>query len=334
MTDTHEGRAPEARSTTGDARQRNMIGRSAAFAEVERQIQRIAGTCAPVLIEGETGCGKELAARAIHYLSLRCNRPFVPVNCGAVAENLIESELFGHARGAFTDARTARTGLVAQAHLGTLFLDEIDALSTRAQVAMLRFLQDQRYRPVGQSTELACDTRILAASNRPLEPLAERGEFRKDLLYRLNVVVLRIPPLRERREDIELLARHFFERYCRQYGFEDRRLHRDTLAWMEAQPWPGNIRELENTVHRLVLMGESGEPRETGPRGAAQAQAKGDFHSAKRRAVETFERTYLVKVLEETHGNVSEAARLAHKERRALGRLIKKHGIDTAGYRG
>lgn len=311
-----------------------MIGCSAAFHEVERQIERIAGTSAPVLIEGETGCGKELAARAIHYLSPRCNRPFVPINCGAVAESLIESELFGHARGAFTDAKAARTGLVAQAHLGTLFLDEIDALSARAQVAMLRFLQDQRYRPVGESSELVCDTRILAASNRPLDQLAERGEFRKDLLYRLNIVVLRIPALRERREDIEPLARHFLDRYSRQYGIEGRRLHRETLAWMEAQPWPGNIRELENTVHRLVLMGECEEPRPTGAEAVPSGSSNGDFHSAKRRAIETFERSYLVKVLAETNGNVSKAARLAHKERRALGRLIKKHGIDTAGYRG
>lgn len=333
MEGTHQRRDLATGSTTGDPRQRSMIGRSAAFREVERQVERIAGTCAPVLIEGETGCGKEVAARAIHYLSPRRDRPFVPINCGAVADNLIEAELFGHARGAFTDAKTARAGLVAQAHLGTLFLDEIDALSARAQVAMLRFLQDQRYRPVGESVEQVCDTRIVAASNRPLDQLAACGEFRKDLLYRLNIVVLRIPPLRERREDIEPLARHFLERYCRQYGFGQRSLHRDTLAWMEAQAWPGNIRELENTVHRLVLMSDAEELREHAGAAGVRESGGADFYSAKQRAIETFERSYLSKVLTQAQGNVSEAARLAHKERRALGRLIKKHGIDAAGYR-
>ena len=316
-----------------------FIGESPGFLCMRQSIQRIARAMAPVLIEGETGSGKELAARAIHYLSERRNRPFVPINCGAIPEHLVESELFGHTRGAFTDARQARPGVIAQANGGSLFLDEIDSLSSKAQVVLLRFLQDSRYRPIGQDREHESDVRILAASNRPLRALAASGEFRCDLLYRLDILCLHIPPLRERGEDVALLGRHFLKRFCLQYGFVEKSLHPETLQWMRDHRWPGNIRELENLVHRLVLMTDGEEIHH----GGAEAQAvdadeherlggRRNFHDAKAIAIANFEQRYLAELMREAKGNVSAAARLAKKERRALGKLLRKHGIDRQGF--
>ena len=310
-----------------------MVGDSAAFNAMTQQIAKIARTDASVLIEGETGVGKELVARSIHYTSPRRNKPFVPLNCGAIPEALIESELFGHARGAFTDAKIAHAGVVAQANNGTLFLDEIDTLPNKGQVAILRFLQDRRYRPVGQCTELISNARIVAASNQPLMALVEAGAFRSDLLYRLNIIRLRVPALRERRTDIPLLAQHFLKSFCARYELASKRLHHDSLSWMMRYAWPGNVRELESLIHRSVLMSEGVEIHldEAQAMGAADAGATGqypDFQSAKAQAIGDFERSYLLQLLIETQGNVSAAARLACKERRSLGKLLKKHGID------
>lgn len=311
-----------------------MIGHSVAFMTLLRQIAKIARTDACVLVEGETGVGKELAARAIHYLGTRCNKPFVALNCGAIPESLIESELFGHARGAFTDAKTAHAGVVAQANGGTLFLDEVDTLPNKGQVAVLRFLQDRRYRPVGQSLEQVSNSRVIAATNQPLVNLVEGGAFRSDLLYRLNIIRLRVPPLRERKADIVLLAQHFLKTFCECYEMPPKRVHPASWAWMMRHAWPGNIRELESLIHRNVLMGDGDEIH------FDEALAAGidvdndgvarypDFQSAKAHAVREFERCYLLQLLLETRGNVSAAARLACKERRSLGKLLKKHGID------
>jgi two-component system, NtrC family, response regulator GlrR len=310
-----------------------MIGNSVAFMTLLRQIAKIARTDACVLVEGETGVGKELAARAIHYLSTRCNKPFIALNCGAIPESLIESELFGHARGAFTDAKTAHAGVVAQANGGTLFLDEIDTLPNKGQVAVLRFLQDRRYRPVGQSLEQVSNSRVIAATNQPLLNLVEIGAFRSDLLYRLNIIRLRVPPLRERKTDIVLLAQHFLKTFCERYDMAPKLVHPDSWAWMMRHAWPGNIRELESLIHRNVLMCDGDEIRfeeaiatggDTGDDGSARYP---DFQSAKAHAVHEFERSYLLQLLLETRGNVSAAARLACKERRSLGKLLKKHGI-------
>jgi two-component system response regulator GlrR len=311
-----------------------MVGESPAFQQMLQQIQKIARTDASVLIEGETGVGKELVARSIHYVSPRRQKPFVPLNCGAIPESLIESELFGHARGAFTDAKTAHAGVVAQANDGTLFLDEIDTLPNKGQVAVLRFLQDRRYRPVGQSVEQMSSGRVIAATNQPLLALVEAGAFRSDLLYRLNIIRLRVPPLRDRRGDIPLLARHFLAFFCARYELPAKRLHPGSMSWMLQYPWPGNVRELESVIHRNVLLcdGDEIELDEAlgSPLHAAEAAAVGypDFQSAKARAIIDFERGYLLQLLSETHGNVSAAARLACKERRSLGKLLKKHGID------
>jgi two-component system response regulator GlrR len=313
-----------------------MVGRSPAFRGMVGQIRRIAAcpSSAPLLIEGDTGTGKELAARAVHYLGPRRDRPFAPLNCGALPENLIESELFGHARGAYTDARQARPGLIAQAEGGTLFLDEIDALSPKAQVSLLRFLQDYRYRPVGQDGERGGDVRVIAASNRPLAALVGGGSFREDLLYRLNVLSVRLPRLVERDGDAVLIAGHFLRRYGRQYGRDGLRFHPSTLEWVARHTWPGNVRELENLVHRLVLLADGPEIRHPAAADPAAARAPSaavgypDFRIAKAQAIRDFEHDYLVDLLAHAGGNVSAAARLAHKERRALGRLLKKHGLD------
>ncbi len=310
-----------------------MIGNSVAFMTLLRQIAKIARTDACVLVEGETGVGKELAARAIHYLSTRRNKPFIALNCGAIPESLIESELFGHARGAFTDAKVAQAGVVSQANGGTLFLDEVDTLPNKGQVAVLRFLQDRRYRPVGQSLEQVSNSRIIAATNQPLQNLVEIGVFRSDLLYRLNIIRLCVPPLRERKTDIVLLTQHFLKIFCERYEMAAKRVHPDSWAWMMRHTWPGNIRELESLIHRNVLMCDGDEIRFDEALAAnvdldhAGTARYPDFQTAKANAVQEFERSYLLQLLLETRGNVSAAARLACKERRSLGKLLKKHGI-------
>ncbi len=359
-----------------------IVGASPAHAHMLDQLRRIAASEAPALIEGETGSGKELAARAIHYGGPRRAGPFVPVNCGALPDTLVEAELFGHERGAFTDARHARRGLVAEAAGGTLFLDEVDTLSAKAQVTLLRFLQDQRYRPVGTPRELRSDVRLVAAANRPLQALVQSGEFRADLMYRLNILHLVLPPLRERGCDVELLALHFVEVFAAKYRCERKTLHPCTRAWLRAQTWPGNVRELESWVHRQFLMStgdvivheqevvldhearnDLGEALAALPQAEAPLRASGlsriglgempsantaadaasraaapqpaasaleRFQQAKADAVRLFERDYLTRAMQITEGNITRAARLAGKERRAFGKLLKKHGLTAA----
>ncbi len=316
-----------------------MIGDSEAFRAMDRLIDKISTYDAPVLIEGETGTGKELAARAIHYRSARRARPFVPVNCGALPDSLVENELFGHRRGAFTDARADHPGLVALGHGGTLFLDEVDALTLKAQVTLLRFLQDQRYRPLGGKREERADVRVIAASNRPLDALVEAESFRVDLLYRLKLMHLALPPLRERKGDIAFLSKHFLDVGAARYGRVRRPLAGETLEWFERYVWPGNIRELEHVVHSGLLLCEepiisiappaslslatspdpSGSPR--------PAHVERSYRQAKAQAIADFERAYLARLIDRAHGNISVAARLACTERRHLGRLLKKHRL-------
>jgi two-component system, NtrC family, response regulator GlrR len=310
-----------------------LVGASAAHQRALLQLARVAASEAPVLVEGETGSGKEMAARAIHYSGPRRAGPFVPVNCGALPDSLIESELFGVERGAYTDARHSRRGLVAEAAGGTLFLDEVDALSAKAQVTLLRFLQDQWYRPVGTTREERTDVRLIAAANRPLDLLVTRGLFRADLLYRLQVLTLVLPPLRDRDGDVELLAGHFIAQFAAKYGLPGKVITPETLRWMQGYAWPGNVRELENWVHRRFLMCDG--PWLTHEGAAAPAATAHDsptlaFQAAKAEAVRRFEHEYLERVLERADGNVSRAARMACKERRAFGKLLKKHGLARA----
>ena len=305
-----------------------MIGQSEPVRALRTLIQKAALYDAPVLIEGETGTGKELAARAIHYQSSRRDRPFVPVNCGALPDSLIESELFGHRRGAFTDARQDQQGLVALAHSGTLFLDEVDALTPKAQVTLLRFLQDQQYRPLGSGREEHTDARVIAASNTQLIEAVENGRFRMDLLYRLKLMYIVLPPLRDRIGDVPLLSEHFVQIGSARFGRPMRPIAAETLAWFEEYAWPGNIRELEHTIYHGLLLSDGAAisippPPHLG--GAGTNAVVPTYRLAKEQAIEAFEHAYLARVINESRGNVSVAARLAGTERRHLGRLLKKH---------
>ena len=320
-----------------------MIGRSLAFLEILQLIEKTARCDAPVLIEGETGTGKELVARAIHYDSDRKKYPFIPINCGAIPDDLIENELFGHKRGAYTGAQTDNSGLISQAQHGTLFLDEIDALSPKAQVTLLRFLQDQLYRPLGGGEPCTADVRIVVASNADLEKLVRQKQYRQDLLFRLKIIYLKLPPLRERQGDVMLLAMHFLKACAAQYGRGEKTLHSATVKWLNQYRWPGNIRELENLISREYLF-EDGNvihialptPSDTERRrGVDRRQiynTSQDFNEAKSHAIETFEKGYLAEALIKTNGNVTKAAKLVGKERRAFGKLLKKYGVDKHLY--
>ena len=322
----------------------NLVGQSPVFLRCIDLIQRYAAFEATVLIQGETGTGKELAARGIHYLGQRREFPFIPVNCGAIPDNLVENELFGHTRGAYTDAREARAGVIADAEGGTLFLDEVETLNPKAQVAFLRFLQDQHYRPLGGQHMLVANVRVIAASNQNLSELVRRGQFRQDLLFRLNIMGLEMPSLRARRADVMALASHFLRRFSCQYGRPEKRLSRASLDLLTRYEWPGNVRELENLMHREFLLAQRDEieidasgldPRHLGSGdGLLALNGAYCFRTAKAKAIAEFERTYLAQLLAETHGNVSLAARRCGKERRSLGKLLKKYGIDRGRYGG
>lgn len=235
----------------------HLHGSASAFRQSLALLQQCARVDATVLLCGETGTGKELAARALHYLSARSRGPFVPINCGALPDSILEAELFGHARGAFTDAKSDSLGVIGQAQGGTLFLDEIDAMSPRAQAAILRFAQDHSYRPLGASRLQHADVRLVAATNAKLEDLVAQGLFRQDLLFRINVLSVRLPPLRERHGDAALLAQAFVKRLVQQYRTDPKHIDAHSLALLQTpRAWPGNVRELEHLVHRAFLLAE------------------------------------------------------------------------------
>jgi DNA-binding NtrC family response regulator len=236
---------------------RRIIGESAGIRRVHELVRKVAPSDANVLIWGESGTGKELVARSIHRASARAEGPFVAINCGAIPSELLESELFGHARGAFTGATHATEGLIREAHGGTLFLDEISELAPALQVKLLRVLQDREVRPVGAKQVFNVDVRFLAATNRDLEDLVGSGKFREDLFYRLNVIGIHVPALRERGKDVRLLADYFVEAYARKLGKKIRGIGDDLAAFLERHSWPGNVRELENLVERAVILAES-----------------------------------------------------------------------------
>lgn len=245
------------RSLRKSFNQNAIIGESEGVKRLLSMIQRVAATEANVLIQGESGTGKELVAQAIHFGGSRAQRPFVAVNCGAIPPDLIESELFGHAKGAFTGAASASEGLIREASGGTLFLDEISEMPLNVQVKLLRVLQERQVRPLGSAQSYITDTRFLAASNRNLKESAESGSFRADLFYRLNVITIHVPPLRERGTDVELLARHFMQAFSRKFGSRVRGMDRDFVDFIHRHPWPGNVRELQNVIERAVILADS-----------------------------------------------------------------------------
>jgi DNA-binding NtrC family response regulator len=321
-----------------------IIGKSAPMLDVYRLLEQAAALDITVLLGGETGTGKELAARAVHYHSARKERRFVPVNCGALPPDLVESELFGHARGAFTGAASAKAGLFEEADGGTLFLDEVGELPLAAQVKLNRVLQEKEIRRVGDNAAVRVDVRVITATHRDLRAEVAAGRFREDLFYRLHVFPVRLPPLRERVEDIPLLATHFLEKHARAFrrtvtGFEP-----DALRVLTAYTWPGNVRELENAIERAVAVargeriGREDLPAEVSAAGSTASPAGATLTTLPyREAVEEVRdrvsREYLVTLLREVGGNVTKAAERAGMERESLHRLLKRHGIRSDDYR-
>ena len=321
-----------------------LIGDSPAFVHVRDQLSRLSESEATVLIAGETGTGKELTARALHYLSSRAGFPFVAVNCAALPDTLLEAELFGHERGAFTDAHAHRQGLLAQADNGTIFLDEVECLTPRAQGALLRVLHDRTFRVLGSSIERSVNVRFVAATNMDLADLVRRGAFRADLFYRLRVLWLELPPLRNRRDDIPLLSRHFLTKHARR-GRPCPALTAAASRALLDFTWPGNVRELENAIIRALHLADDGvvQPGHLGlpagpPGGVTESTAFGDgrlsLKESKRRLVDAFEREYLARLIIESGGNVTKAAMFAQKDRRELGKLLKKHGLNAKDFAG
>jgi two-component system response regulator GlrR len=314
---------------------RGLVGDTRQFLEVIKKLPRMARCDATVLIGGETGTGKELCARAIHYLSPRANQSFVAINCGAMPVELIENELFGHEQGAFTGASTARSGLIHEAQRGTLFLDEVDSLASMAQVKLLRFLQEKEYRPLGSSRPRTADVRVIAATNRDLEAALHEGCLRQDFYYRLNVLSLRLPPLRERQEDIPLLAQHFVRKVAAEFHIPAPILLPEAEQSLLSYTWPGNVRELEHVIERAVVLADDraiGREEILLPSSSCPAKTE-TFQEAKKRVVAEFERAYIKAMLLMHRGNISEAARVAGKNRRAFWELMRKHHIDSRPFR-
>lgn len=319
------------------ARAHQLIGSSASFMKQLSALPIIANCDASVLIRGETGTGKEVFARAVHYLSPRASRPLVAVNCGAIPTELMESELFGCTRGAYTSAHAARSGLVREAEGGTLFLDEIDSLPLGAQTKLLRFLQEKEYRPVGSCANCHADVRVIAASNHQLAAMVERGMFRSDLYFRLNVLNFTLPTLRERRDDIPELARYFVEHCCHEHHRATPSLTAQALRKLASYDWPGNVRELHNVIERAVLFCQGsfiGADDLQLPCDAVCEEGVESFRAAKARTVEAFEKSYIERLLALNAGNITRAAMDAKKNRRAFFALMRKHDIAPDRFRG
>ncbi len=324
----------------------NLVGRSPRMREVYRLLDKAAQVDATVLLLGETGTGKELAARAIHYHSARRERRFVPVNCGALPADLVESELFGHARGAFTGAAATKRGLFEEAEGGTVFLDEVGELPLQVQVKLNRVLQEREIRRVGDNAPIQVDVRVIAATHRDLREETKAGRFREDLFYRLNVFPIVLPPLRERPEDLSLLSAHFLEKHARALRRKITGFAPEALRRLAANGWPGNVRELENTIERAVAVA-GGEvilledlPPEIAIAGAEAPGAAGvgalaalPYKDAVAEARDRISREYLVALMKEFGGNVTRAAERAGMERESLHRLLRRYGLRSDDFK-
>lgn len=309
-----------------------MVGESVAMRALRKQISIVAPTDGRVLISGESGTGKELVARAIHAASKRSRLPFVEINSAAIPEELVESELFGHAKGAFSGATKSKKGKFELADGATLFLDEIGDMSPTVQAKMLRVLEEQRFEPVGSNTPINVDVRVISATNQRLDDLIESGRFRPDLFYRLNVIPFQIPPLRDRAEDIPVLTEHFNERYSREYGKQMKVFTVEALEAMMNYTWPGNVRELRNTVERVVIMNRKRTitPAELPRFGPAEEPAASSYRFPSfKEATDAYQREYILHKLAESDGNVTKAAEAMGVDRSHLYRRMKSLGIQS-----
>ncbi|HYJ92301.1 MAG TPA: sigma-54 dependent transcriptional regulator [Pyrinomonadaceae bacterium] len=316
---------------------KNIVGNSAKMLAIFQMIETVAEVQSTVLITGESGTGKELVARAIHDLSPRAERPFISINCGAFTETLLESELFGYIKGSFTGANANRKGLFEAANKGTIFLDEIGEMSPAMQVKLLRVLQERRVRPVGAHDELAIDARVIAATNRDLKQMAADGTFREDLFYRISVIPINIPPLRERADDIPDLINHFVNKFCEQTG-RNLSISPKAMKILEAYSWHGNVRELEHTIERAVALERGDEiqperlPDHITNYNPERIRAEFDLPDEGLNLVshlEGLEKTYVVEALRKTSGNQTKAADLLQMQVRSLRHLLDKHNIRT-----
>lgn len=326
-----------------------LIGESPAMIKLRQTVAAAAGTDYTVFIRGESGTGKELVARTIHSMSRRSKEPFVDLNCPAIPEQLLESELFGHIKGAFTGADRQREGLFIAAGGGTLLLDEIGDLSPSVQTKLLRCLQERTIRPLGSNKNIPVDVRILASTNQNLEAKLADKTFREDLYYRLNVMTIRTPPLRDRREDIPLLSRHFLTQACEEMGIASKDIVPEALAWLSTRPWPGNVRELQNFIRRAAVFSTGDTLTVECVRAAEDALVDGQieppvngnpgfqglspYKDAKDAILGDFTRTYIREVLAATGGNVSETARVSGLSRAALQKIFSRMGIDPDEFR-
>lgn len=315
-----------------EMRRSQLVARSPAMIALMEQLPCLSASPATILITGETGTGKELIARAVHYLSPRAGEPFIPIDCGALPENLIENELFGHARGAYTGAGETTRGLLQEADGGTVFLDEIEALPLSLQCKLLRFLQERQVRPLGQSRYIPVDVRVIVATNEDLAEAVEQQRFRRDLFYRLKVVSVELPPLRSRREDIPALVEHFIQKYASASEAPPEVPPMLMQEWLE-YPWPGNVRELENAVQSFLLMPErhmgNGHPS---PEAPAPPTLR-TLAEVREEALACCEGRYFRQLLRHTGGNLTRAARIAGIDRKSLRHLLRKRGIDAADFR-
>lgn len=314
----------------------NIIGTSHEMQEVYDQIAQVSSSATSVLIQGETGTGKELVAAAIHYNSDRSDKTFVKAHCAALPENIIESELFGHVKGAFTGATSDRKGRFELADNGTLFLDEIGEIPPSIQIKLLRVIQEREFERVGDIKTIKVNVRLIAATNKDLQAMSAEGKFREDLFYRLNVFPIFVPPLHKRKSDILLLADHFLEKYSRDSGKDVRRLSSEVIDMLYSYHWPGNVRELENMVERAVLLteGDVVYPHHLPPT-LQTAEATGRRpESSLKESVDSFERDLIVDALKSTRGNMASAARSLKTTQRIFGYKVHKYGIDAKKYVG
>ncbi len=322
----------------------DIVGESPPMQRVFETIQMVANTDLTVLITGESGTGKDLTARAIHALSPRSKGPYVPVNCPTVPEQILESELFGYRKGAFTHATRNKRGMFQEAHKGSIFLDEIGDITPVIQTKLLRVLQEKEFKPLGDTTTITVDVRIIASTNQNLKEKIAKGEFREDFFYRLNVLPIKLPPLRERRQDIPLLATHLLEKHCSQLNQPLKQITKELLHMFMQHPWIGNIRELENVLVQGIMFSKSNEitPEDIGFKGKQKTPAQSPnpeffrnlaYKEAKESTLEAFNTAYIGNLLKKTGGNVTQAARECNLERQSLQQIMRRYNIRADDFR-